>query len=167
MTRAAVRQAVAGDLPGILDVYNQHVVAGMATFDLVPVTLEDRQAWFEGFSGKGPHRLFVADIAGEVVGFASSTPFRGRAGYRHTVETSVYVHPDHHGEGLGMRLMMGLMQALDDEGVHRAVAAVALPNDASVTLHERLGFQEVGTMDEVGRKFDEWVDVRWYIRRGP
>jgi len=142
-------------------------VAGAATFDLDPVTVEDRKPWFERFSEEAPYRLLVADIAGEVAGFAASTPFRDRAGYRHTVETSVYLHPDHHGEGLGMRLMMELLEALDHEGVHRAVAAVALPNDASVGLHERLGFEEVGTMDQVGRKFDGWVDVRWYIRRAP
>ena len=166
VTRSAVRPAVPADLPGILDVYNLHVEGGTATFDLEPVTVDDRRSWFGRFSTDGPHRLLVADIAGLIAGFAASTPFRDREGYRHTVETTVYVHPEHQGAGLGIRLMMELIAAIDRAGVHRAVAAISLPNEPSIRLHERLGYRPVGTMSEVGRKFDRWIDVAWYLREG-
>jgi phosphinothricin acetyltransferase len=93
--------------------------------------------------------------------------FRERAAYSRSVETSVYLDPSMLGHGLGTALYAALLDELAHEDVHRAYAGIALPNDASEALHRRLGFREVGTYTEVGRKFGRWWDVRWYERPLP
>ncbi len=121
--------------------------------------------WFDHYSPTGPHRLLVAEVAGRVVGFATSSVFRSRAAYSRSVETSVYCDPGATGHGVGTALYAGLFAVLDGEGLHRAYAGIALPNDASEALHRRFGFREVGTYTEVGRKFDRWVDTAFYALR--
>jgi phosphinothricin acetyltransferase len=97
-----------------------------------------------------------------VLGFAYSSAFRPRPAYARTRETSIYLAPDAVGRGVGRRLYAHLLGQLREDGVHCAVAVVAQPNPASTALHEALGFELVGTLREVGRKFDRWVDTRWY-----
>lgn len=111
--------------------------------------------------------LLVAESDRKVVGFATSSVFRERAAYAHSVETSVYCDRESLGRGVGSALYRDLLDALSREDVHRAFAGIALPNDASRALHLRCGFEEVGTYHEVGRKHVRWVDVRWYERALP
>jgi phosphinothricin acetyltransferase len=99
-----------------------------------------------------------------VVGFARSGRYRPRPSYDTTVETSVYVDPASLGRGIGGALYRALFEALEDEDVHRAIAGIALPNDASVALHERFGFRRVAHFSEQGRKFGRYWDVDWYER---
>ena len=106
----------------------------------------------------------MADDGGEVVGFAYSSTYRPRPGYRLTRETSVYLAEQARGRGLGRRLYDVLLPRLAADGMHVALALVALPNPASVALHEACGFEHLGTMREVGRKFDRWLDTAWYQR---
>lgn len=160
--RARVRAAAPRDLPALIRIYNHYVERSPATFDLEPVSLEARRAWLEGFAPRGPHRCLVAEVeAAGCVGFASSGRFRTKAAYDPCVETSVYVDPAWLGRGLGRRLYAALFEALAGEPVHRAVAGITLPNPASVALHRRLGFREVGVFDEVGRKHGRWWSVLW------
>lgn len=100
-----------------------------------------------------------------VRGFAYSGWFRTRPAYGRTRETSIYLHRDARGQGLGRALYQGLLDRLRADGIHLAVAVIAQPNPASVALHERLGFQLVGTFTEIGEKFGRYVDTRWYQRR--
>jgi phosphinothricin acetyltransferase len=102
-----------------------------------------------------------------VLGYATSSPFRPKPGYLTSVETSVYLRPDATGHGLGTLLYRAVFDALAGQDLHRAYAGVALPNDASVRLHERLGFREIGTFVEVGRKFGRYWDVLWFERSLP
>ena len=102
-----------------------------------------------------------------MLGFATSSILRERAAYSRSVETSVYCDPSATGRGLGTALYTELFAVLAGENLHRAIAGVALPNDASESLHRRFGFREVGTWTHVGRKFDQWWDVRWYERPLP
>jgi len=126
-------------------------------------TPEARRAWFEGFSECGPHRLLVAETGSGLVGYASSSRFRPKPAYHTSVETTIYLDPDHLGQGLGARLYGALLEALGAEpGVHRAYGGVALPNPASIALHEAFGFRLVGTFREVGHKFGKFWDVSWY-----
>ena len=105
----------------------------------------------------------VADNDGQVEGYACSTQFKPRPAYDTSVETTVYLGPEHTGKGLGKRLYGALIEALEDEaGVHRAYGGVALPNDGSVRLHESLGFKHVATYHEVGFKFGKYWDVSWF-----
>ena len=103
-------------------------------------------------------------VHSEVVGFAYSSSYRPRPGYRLTRETSVYLAEHARGQGLGRRLYDDLLAAVSADGIHVALALIALPNAPSVALHEACGFEHLGTMREVGRKFDRWLDTAWYQR---
>jgi len=158
-----VRPATPDDVPAITAVYGHHVLHTVATFDLVPPTEADRAAWLAAHPG-GRHRVLVAEAGGAVVGFAASGPFRPRPAYDATVETSVYLAPQATGQGLGTALYAALFDALAGEALHRALAVVAQPNPASEALHRAFGFTRAGTLGEVGRKFDRWVDVAWFSK---
>jgi len=157
-----VRPAKEDDLSAINDIYNHYVQESHVTFDLEPTTMESRQEWFGHYTNKGPHRLFVAVEDGQVIGFASSSAFKSRPGYATSVETSVDVAPEHSGRGTGARLYEKVFDALKGQDVHRAYAGIALPNPASIALHERFGFKRVALFTEPGRKFDRYWDVAWF-----
>lgn len=157
-----IREATAADLPAVAEIYGREAREGHATFDLEPRPMD---LWEDklGSTGRGDHFL-VAEHEGTVAGYATSSPFRPKPAYLHTRETTVYVAPGHQGVGVGRRLYDALLALLADDGVHLVVAAVALPNEASLALHRACGFEEVGTMREVGRKHDRWIDVTWLQR---
>lgn len=157
-----IRSAVADDLEPITRLYNHYVRHTAITFDVEPFAPEARRAWLAQFATSGPHRLLVAEDAGRVVGYAGSSRFRAKAAYDPSVETTVYLEPGATGRGIGARLYAALLESLAREDVHRAYAGVTLPNPASVALHLRLGFREVGVYREVGRKLGRWWDVQWY-----
>ena len=124
-----------------------------------------RRPWLAQFAETGRHRLFVADVDGEAVGFASSHGFRPKGAYATSVETSIYLAPGSTGRGIGARLYDALFDALAREDVHRAYAGITLPNAASTTLHERHGFARVAVFDEVGFKHGRYWSVAWYEKR--
>jgi phosphinothricin acetyltransferase len=161
-TRIEVRPATAGDLSAVNDIYNQYVVEAHYTFDLEPMSAEARREWVAHYGETGRHRLLVAVDDGRVIGYASSSRFRTKAAYDTSVETSAYLAPDAVGRGAGSRLYETLFKALQREDVHRAYAGIALPNPASIGLHERFGFKRVGHFTEQGRKFGRYWDVAWY-----
>ena len=161
MSVPEVRAAQAADLPQLTEIYNHYVSQTPITFDIEPFSVEARRGWFEQFGVAGRYRLVVATEAGRVVGYAGSMRFRAKPAYLRSVETSVYLRPDAQGRGLGSRLYDALFQALGGEPVHRAYAGVTLPNPASIALHRRFGFTELGTYREVGHKFDRYWDVTW------
>ncbi len=158
MTNPLIRPARPDDAETIGDIYNHYIRNTHVTFDMEAEPLDYWERWMHQFDETGPYRLLVAD-RGQVDGFASSTRFKDRGGYDQTVMTSVYLRPVATGEGLGGKLYSALFDALATETVHRALAWIALPNDASVSLHKRFGFKETGTMTEVGYKFDQYIDV--------
>ncbi len=161
MQNGTVRPARGDDLPRLAAIYNYYIEKTPITFDVVPTTVAERRAWLETFGHDGPHRLFVAETGGRVEGFASSHAFRAKAAYATTVETSVYLDPDAVGRALGTRLYAALFDALNDADLHRAVAGITLPNEPSIALHDRFGFDRVGVFREVGRKLDRYWDVLW------
>jgi phosphinothricin acetyltransferase len=168
MTPVLVRPAIEDDLPALTDIYNHYVVATPITFDLQPLTVDERRAWFVEHSHGGRHRLLVATEGnagrGQPVGYASSSRFRAKAAYDTTVESSVYCRIDVVGRGIGTALYHALFDVLKNEDINRIVAGVTLPNPASVALHERCGFRQVGALSSVGRKFDRYWDVAWFER---
>jgi L-amino acid N-acyltransferase YncA len=157
-----VRPATAGDLPGAAAIYDEQVRTGISTFDLEPPPVSYWQRHLESTEA-GDHFL-VADHDGDVVGFAYSSAYRPRPAYRLTRETSVYLAEPARGQGLGRRLYDDLLARCRGDGIHVVLALVALPNPGSFALHEACGFEHLGTMREVGRKFDRWVDTAWYQR---
>jgi phosphinothricin acetyltransferase len=153
-----VRLATLADAEAIRGIYNHEVLHTVATFDLVPRTLEEQRAWLA--SRQGAFTTIVAeDGAGEVVGFAGLSPYKERAAYRTTVEDSVYVRRDRHGLGAGRRLLDAVLDAATESGFHAVVARIEASGTASRRLHAACGFELVGIEREVGRKFNRWLDV--------
>ena len=152
-----IRLAQHDDSEAIRQIYNLEVSTSTVTFDLVPRTAADQLQWLEARSGA--HAVIVAEVDGEVVGFASLSPFRDRPAYNSTVEDSVYVRADHRGTGVGGALLDELMTLAAQHGFHTVIARIVGGHDASIGLHQRHGFGIVGTEREVGRKFGKWLDV--------
>ena len=167
MSEPTIRVAAPADLVALTTLYNHYVVESHCTFDATPLTVDQRRVWFEQHAETGPHRLLVALDGDTLLGYASSSAHRPKPGYRTSVETSVYLAPQAHGRRIGTRLYTELFAQLAEEDVHRALAGVALPNPASVALHRRMGFTELGTFDEVGRKFGKYWSVMWFQRSLP
>jgi len=171
LSSCTIRPAEERDLPALVEIYNHYVEHSHVTFDLETYSVADRRPWFDHYTTSGRYRLLVAEDAqgaggaGAVVGYASSSQFRAKAAYYPSVESSVYVSPRAHRRGVGAGLYEALLAILQDEpNVHRVYGGIALPNDASVALHERFGFDHVGTFREVGYKFGRYWDVAWYER---
>ena len=160
-----VRPADPDDLPALTAIYNHYIVNTTITFDVRPFELEERRAWFDDHAASGRHRLLVAAGSdGVVLGYTTTSRWRPKAAYDTTVESSVYCHPDAVGRGIGTRLYTELFEAIAGEDVHRIVAGVGQPNPASVALHRRFGFRQVGVFSSVGRKFGTYWDVAWFER---
>ncbi len=168
--RAAHVEVASGsldDLDAISEIYGHYVRTSAISFDLEVPSAAWRREWFSRFDTQGPHRLLVARDDGRAIAYAASVSYRPRAAYAPSVETSVYVAPSHVGRGLGSALYEALLAELEHEDVHRAYAGIAMPNPASVSLHERFGFRRAGYYTEQGRKFGRYWDVAWYERSFP
>ena len=152
-----IRLARLDDAEAIRQIYNREVSTSTVTFDLVPRSLDDQVTWLEARSGA--HAVIVAEDGSEVVGFASLSPFRDRPAYNGTVEDSVYVRSDQRGKHVGRQLLDELIDLAGQHGFHTVVARIVGGHEASIELHRRLGFVEIGTEREVGRKFGTWLDV--------
>lgn len=157
-----VRPALEGDLQAINEIYDYYVAETHITFDVEPTSMEDRREWFSHYAETGRHRLMVALEGDQIAGYASSSRFRPKPGYLTSIETSIYLAPDLIGKGIGSRLYGEMFKALEGEDLHRAYAGIALPNPASIALHERFGFKRVAHFTEQGRKFGRYWDVAWY-----
>lgn len=156
-----VREAVSSDAPAVVDIYNYYIHTSHATFELEPIDAVEMQRRVEDTENQG-YPFLVAEDDSSVLGYAYGRQFRPRPGYRHAVEVAVYIKQDAQGRGIGHELYSGLFPLLFKRGAHSLVATIALPNEASVRLHERFGFKKVGLFHEVGRKFDRWVDVGYW-----
>jgi L-amino acid N-acyltransferase YncA len=154
-------------------IYADAARTSVSTFDLDGAPI---QYWQDKLAAPGPGDHFIVAVAtdtpdagaatdGAVLGFAYSGWFRPRPAYGRTRETSIYLHRDARGQGLGRALYRDLLDRLRGDGMHLAVAVIAQPNPASVALHEGLGFDLVGTFSEIGEKFGRYVDTRWYQLR--
>jgi L-amino acid N-acyltransferase len=152
-----LRPALVSDADAIRSIYNHEVEHSTATFDLVPRSLADQEAWLTARSGA--FTAIVADDDGVVVGFSSLSPYKERAAYRTTVEDSIYVHRDHQGRGIGNELLSQVVQVAADSGFHAVMARIEASREPSRRLHKRCGFELVGIEREVGRKFGRWLDV--------
>jgi len=160
-----LRTATAADLPTIAAIYNDAVLTSVATFDVEPQPPELFAARVA--SNRPGDHVVVAEVDGRVVGMAYAATYRARPAYDGTRETSVYLAADARGRGLGRALYDELLRRVDADGIHTCLAVIAEPNAASQALHTALGFERVGTLREVGRKFDRWVDTTWWQRFRP
>ena len=167
-----VRLARRADAEAIRAIYNLEVAESTVTFDLVPRSLEEQVAWIDEHSGGHPAIVAVSggpgggdaaegdpDGGGEVVGFGSLSPYRPRPAYAPTVEDSVYVHRDWRGRGAGVVILEELVRLAAAHGFHSMIARIVGGHEASIALHRRCGFEQIGTEREVGRKLGRWLDV--------
>ena len=161
-----IRTAQEKDMSAIADIYNHYIVNTTITFETDVVSKADRREWFQQFSEDGPYRLYLAEEAGEVLGFACSVSYHERAAYYTSVMTSVYLRNGYAGKGIGQKLYTILLDALQAQiELHRAYALISLPNDASIKLHEKFGFTEVGVLEEAARKLDRYLSVQILEKR--
>jgi phosphinothricin acetyltransferase len=184
-----IRLATESDLPAINDIYNHFVPISTTTYDVEPMSIDERRRWFK--HREPIHPVTVAEQAGDwsletggaetesttgkatsptlqppasslqpaVLGFGSLHTFRHKPGYRLTVENSVYVHPDHHRTGVGSAIILDQIERARELGLHTIVAGIDAEQEASLALHYKHGFREVGRFPQVGRKFDRWLDA--------
>lgn len=157
-----IRTATPADAPAICAIYNRYVAASVATFEEHPVSVAGMGARIAEVTQTLP--WLVVEDRRTVTGYAYATAWKPRRAYRYTVETTIYMDPTACGRGLGATLYGALITALEARGVHCALAGIALPNPASIALHERLGFRRVGRLEQVGWKLDRWVDVGYWQR---
>jgi phosphinothricin acetyltransferase len=152
------RTAMESDLPAILAIYNHAILTSTAVYDYEPDTMVMRQAWFAAKTKSGMP-VFVSEDEDGVSGFATYGAFRNRAGYRYSVEHSVYISEAKRGLGHGRLLLSTLIEAASRHSMHTMIASVDAQNEISIHLHLKLGFAQVAHFREVGYKFDRWLDL--------
>ena len=155
---SVVRAATAADIPAIAQIYAHHVLHGLASFELTaPDVAEITRRYHAVRALKLPY--LVAEVAGQVTGYAYAGVYRTRPAYRFTVENSVYVDTGYRGHGIGSALMPVLIDGCEKAGRRQIIAVIGdSANDASIKLHEKFGFARIGTLPAVGYKFGRWVD---------
>ena len=157
MSAVSLRAAQESDAQAVAEIYNYEVENTTATFDLVRRTIDAQREWLAARTG-----AFSAIVAHHaehgVIGFAALSTYRDRAGYRTTVENSVYVRRDHQRRGVGRLLLGSLVELARDSGFHTIIARIDSQSHGSLALHRSLGFTEIGVEREIGRKFGRWLD---------
>ena len=157
--RIELRPATLDDAEAIRQIYNYEVEHTTATFDLVIRSLDEQRAWLAARSGAFATIVAADHRSAEVLGFSSLSPYKERAGYRTSVEDSVYVRRDAHGQGIGRLLLSHALDVAEGSGFHAVMARIEATGTASRALHARCGFELVGVEREIGRKFGRWLDV--------
>jgi phosphinothricin acetyltransferase len=160
-----VRDATVDDLPSVAAIYTHYTLRTTTTFNIEVRTPREWRERFDAQILNGPYDLLVAVEGDAVVGFVETQRFRPKPAYDRSVELSVYVSPDGQSRGVGSALYAALFARIDGEPrFHRAFSIIALPNVASIALHERFGFVHRGTLTEAGFKFGQYLDVAYYER---
>lgn len=157
-----IRPFLPGDETAISDIYNHYITQTLVTFEELPLSPEQMRARIDSYLTSYPWLVCVVD--GVIAGYSYASKFHQRAAYRHTAELTVYLRPGFERRGLGRQLYEPLIQHLQAQGCHAMLAAIALPNEGSVGLHEALGFSKVGHFSQVGHKLGQWVDVGYWQR---
>lgn len=166
MLTTHVRLALPTDAPAICAIYNPYVTTTTITFEEEAVAEPDMAQRIADVGTAGLPWL-VAETGGKVVGYAYATRWRVRQAYRYSVESTVYVDPAFVGQGVGRALYDVLLDELRQRGLHLVIGGIALPNEGSIALHEKLGFHKVAHFAEVGMKFGRWIDVGyWQLNLG-
>lgn len=163
MEEPRIRSAVAGDAEGLAAVYNHFVLHSLATFEEVAVSADEMVSRVASVQAAGLPWLVLTESE-RIIGYAYAGPWKSRVGYRFTVEISVYLAPDQGGRGLGTALYSALFAELKKTSTRVVIGGIALPNDASVALHEKMGMRKVAHFEKVGIKERRWLDVGYWQR---
>jgi L-amino acid N-acyltransferase YncA len=159
-----IRPATEADAEALAAIYGHHCLHGFGTFEEIPPSAQDMAGRLKAVTGRGLPYL-VAEVDGEIAGFAYAGPFRPRAAYRYTVEDSVYIAPAHQGRGVGKALLGEVIAACEAMGLRQMVAVIGDSGNAgSIGLHRALGFTHQGVGKDFGYKLGRWVDIVWMQR---
>ncbi|GAA4176200.1 N-acetyltransferase family protein [Gryllotalpicola koreensis] len=154
----SIRDATPEDLPSVREIYNYYVTNSTVTFDDKPMTLRAWRTKYEHIRKAGMPFLVAESPSGQILGYTLVSPWSAKAGYRYTVENSIYLGPAATGKGLGTPLLKALIEKAREAGIREIIAVIADQGaDASIAMHKKLGFTEVGRMGRVGFKFDRWL----------
>lgn len=156
-----IRPAKREDLPQLLEIYNHVILHTTAVYSYDPVSLEDRVQWFEARAQQG-FPVFVAEDQAGIAGYSSYGAFRAWPAYLHSVENSVYVHPERRGQGVGKLLIPPLIEAARAQNMHTLIAGIDATNTASIRLHQHFDFTQVAHFRQVGYKFGRWLDLLFF-----
>ena len=154
---STIRFAALEDLGAITQIYNEAVVNSVAAFDTEPKTLDEQKSWFANHGSRSP--ILVAELDDLIVGWASLSKWSDRCAYSDTAEISIYVRQGYRGKGIGKKLIDAILREVKKVRLHVVIARIAEGNDISMQLHLAVGFEYIGTMKEVGRKFGKFLDV--------
>jgi phosphinothricin acetyltransferase len=157
----SIRSAMANDAAFLARIYNHYVSATCITFETDPVSAEDMANRVSETQNASLPWL-VAEESGQIVGYAYASKWKGRCAYRFSVESTVYLDPSATGKGIGSQLYTELIAVIRTLSMHAVIGGIALPNEQSIALHERLGFKKVAHFEQVGYKQDRWVDVGYW-----
>ena len=155
-----IRPASPDDASAIADIYNYYITNTIITFEEIEVDATEIGSRIQAIQTQFPYLVYELD--NRILGYAYATAFRPRSAYRFSVESTVYLDQTKGGKGFGTELYSALINELRSRQFHCAIGGIALPNAASVALHEKLGFNKIAHLTEVGRKFDRWVDVGYW-----
>lgn len=144
----------------ICEIYNYYIENTIITFEESPVSVKEMNSRIVKITEKHPWIVYVQQD--KIMGYAYATDWKPRAAYKYTVETTIYLRPEIKRNGIGTVLYTELLDLLRKNKLHAAIGGIALPNEASIALHEKLGFKKIGKFMEVGYKFDRWVDVGYW-----
>jgi L-amino acid N-acyltransferase YncA len=165
MADPAIRAATTADALAVAAIYNWYIANTVITFEVDPVSDDEMARRIEGVLAA--HEWLVLEGEDGLLGYAYAGRFRERAAYGKATESTIYLHHGQQGKGLGGRLYAELIRRTFARGYRHLIGAIALPNDPSVRLHERLGFVKAGHLFRIGRKFDRWIDVgNWQLENG-
>ena len=157
-----IRPVELSDASAIADIYNHYILESTATFEETPINGEDIKERILELNTQNLPWYVAEDSAKNLIGYAYACKWKGRCAYRYSVEVSVYLSPDHVGQGTGSRLYEVLFEKLDSLEYHVAIGGITLPNPASIKLHEKFGMEQVAHFKEVGFKFGDWIDVGYW-----
>jgi phosphinothricin acetyltransferase len=162
MENCSVRPVSAvADSTAIVEIYNHYIRHTVVTFEETEVTVEQMLERINSVTSASLPWL-VAEVSGQVVGYAYAGKFHSRSAYRFTVEATVYLENNASSKGIGTKLYEALLHHLKLQNFHSVIGIVALPNEASVKLHEKFYFKKIGHFSEVGYKFNQWLDVGYW-----
>ncbi|MEG1402090.1 N-acetyltransferase family protein [Bacteroides sp.] len=156
--KGTIREVRPGDVPDILNIYNYYIKETVITFETELLTEEEMGTRIINIAGRFPYFVYVSEDDG-LLGYCYAHTWKARAAYQATVETTVYLRPGCSGQGIGRELMEVLLDSLRKHSFHVAIACITYPNEASIRLHEQLGFRKVAHYDEVGYKLGRLLDV--------
>ncbi|NEW80079.1 MAG: N-acetyltransferase [Gelidibacter sp.] len=148
------------DAQEIAEIYNDYVLNSCVTFEELKVSAEEMRGRIQATNSKFPWLVFEKD--NEILGYAYASVWKPRSAYKHTVESTVYLKKEATKNGIGSLLYKELIGQLTDLGFHAVIGGISLPNDASIALHEKFGFEKIAQFKEVGFKFKKWIDVGYW-----